>query len=321
MTATKSWPVAPSILDYEPGRPWAEIGAALDQVEKEKAWETAAGSFSSWLQQLAVQLGLKKASLWRYLSAVRFYEQLRAELADRNIDLPLREALPTSVSAENIELLAKLYRVLDKNEADTLVQRTLKGTVTRDELRHHWQAYRLALGGRTARGIGALVPSVDPTDSGSAHSILRAKLLSSIRNGGAGWTGISDPDLFKIFPKVESWFYDRSIKAETRIDITILMRPKADAEFEFHGLVVVDRDLQHRHVLAVDKFAPFYNRLWIATVPTYTKADELLLPESVGLLFLVNDRIEAVKRAHPSVVSDLNSGLMAKSLLAELLRH
>ena len=89
---------------------WALIGMILDQVDREKYWARDARSFSEWMRSFAPRIGMNESSLWRYLSASRYYQKLRKDL-DLGKDRSLAR-LAESVSAENLELLEKLERVV-----------------------------------------------------------------------------------------------------------------------------------------------------------------------------------------------------------------
>jgi len=48
--------------------------------------------------------------MWRYLASARYFETLRDDLTKRGIACPQLVDLSTTVSPENLELLAKLER-------------------------------------------------------------------------------------------------------------------------------------------------------------------------------------------------------------------
>src|SRR5215471_8241654 len=83
---------------------WAEVGWILDQVEREKYWAGDAQSFSEWLKSFAPKIGMKEASLWRYLSASRYYRKLRKDFQGRNLPAPPLPKLPDTISAEHLEI-------------------------------------------------------------------------------------------------------------------------------------------------------------------------------------------------------------------------
>lgn len=114
-------------------RTWAEIGRLLGSVEMHGLWREEAGSFTEWLRRFAQQLGKRgESSFWRYLTAGRYYIELRKQLLSRNVQCPLLQDLPERVSPENLELLSKLERVAPPDVMHNLSERVVAGVAS------HW---------------------------------------------------------------------------------------------------------------------------------------------------------------------------------------
>jgi hypothetical protein len=179
--------------------PWATVGALLDRVDRERFWARDARSFSEWLKSFAPKIGVNESSLWRYLRASRYYEKLQKELAvsDRVSPLP---RLPASVSAENLEILQKLERVVPKGEFDALAARTLHGGATRSELRELWKMYRDILG-RNARGRGVTPPRIDPANVAQRGMQREAKTLTTLMSASPKWTGVEHPEFYRVITR------------------------------------------------------------------------------------------------------------------------
>ena len=206
-------------LIHGQARSWAHVGWLLDQVDHEKYWARDAHSFSEWLKSLAPKIGMKEASLWRYLGAGRYYQTLRKNFQGRNLPLPPLAKLPDGISAEHLEILAKLERVVSKKDFEELGERILTGSVTRAELRKLWKAYRPILRGRTARGRGMTAPRLNPADPTQSTMQKEAKALTTLMSAGPEWTGINNPQFYYtmrevILPNV--WGLERRVVFDPR---------------------------------------------------------------------------------------------------------
>ncbi len=109
-------------------RSWPRLATLLEEVDRSEYWRERAGSFTEWLEEFAEAMTLKPATLWRILSAGRFYASLRSDLAGNGISAPPLDALPASVSPEALELLAKLGRVAPSDVTNEIAARVLAGT-------------------------------------------------------------------------------------------------------------------------------------------------------------------------------------------------
>ena len=75
-------------------RSWAHIGYLLDRIDQTDYWRNEAKSFTEWLKGHAESLGLKESTLWRYLTAGRYYIKLREALTGRGVSCPPLGELP-----------------------------------------------------------------------------------------------------------------------------------------------------------------------------------------------------------------------------------
>lgn len=108
-------------------RSWAHIGYLLDRIDQTDYWRNEAKSFTEWLKGHAESLGLKESTLWRYLTAGRYYIKLREALTGRGVSCPPLGELPDKVSPENLELLSKLARVAPDNALQRLAEQVISG--------------------------------------------------------------------------------------------------------------------------------------------------------------------------------------------------
>jgi hypothetical protein len=294
---------------------WALIGMILDQVDREKYWARDARSFSEWMKSFAPRIRMNESSLWRYFSASRYYQKLRKDLnlgKDRSL-----ARLAENVSAENLELLEKLERVVPKKEFEEVAGRVLGGDLKRNELRELWKTYRPILTGRTARGKNVKVPRVDPMDREQRVLQTEARALATLMAAGPEWTGLHDPHFYYPMREVR---LPRGVDPRgTRFDMLAIARKTVESPVM---LIAVEICSRIKNFSALDSLAPYCDRLWVALVGKEKIPDEARLPEFVGIL-----RVEAgslrVERAAGEEFPGLGAktGDMVKELLPRLLRN
>jgi hypothetical protein len=303
-------------LEYDPDRSWIETGMLLDRAEKENTWDKSAGNFTNWMQKQANQCRLQRTTLWRYMSAGRSYERMRGDMAARGIELPPLDQLSDSVSAENIELLSKIGRAMPVSEADVLAQRILNGKVPRIELRGLWITYRAAFDGRTAQGRGVEAPQIDYSQASSLRSLMQANVISAIRNGGRDWTGVPNPKVFRVFTDVELPSTG-DLPDRLTIGVVVVLIVPQTRQLEFHGIEILGPKVQRSELKAASRFAPYFDKLWVATPAGMVDATNKSLPAYFGIIHAKDSQIQVVRPAVTRSVSELKSGFLAKMLLSE----
>jgi hypothetical protein len=308
-------------LIQRPTSSWAVIGLILDRVEREKYWARDARSFSEWLRSFAPKIGMKETSLWRYLGATRYYRKLRKDGS------PSLARIPKDVSAENLELLEKLERVVPEDEFEAMAKRVLAGEVERNELRELWRTYRPILRGRTARGKGVIVPRIDPKDREQLMDQKEAWALTTLMAAGPEWTGIEHPDFYKCvrevilprWPGVEPrHVYDpkEGVRYRPVVDMLAVVRKSPDSAVILVGVQVFS-DLKTSTALA--SLAPYCDRLYVALLGKEELSDQV--PEFVGILRLLTGSVQVEREPRPGfAVAATKSGELAKELLPHLLR-
>jgi hypothetical protein len=298
-------------------RSWAQVSCVLDQVERSGYWEGRAQSFSEWLESTAPKIGVKQSSLWRYLSAGRYYMALRPVLRGRNVPCPPLEKLPETVSPENLEILAKLERVVPKKLFEYLGERVLGGTVARHELREIWKTYRPVLAGRTARGRGTATPRVNPADTRQIAMQREATTLTELMSAGPEWTGINNPYFYYAISDVS---IPKAGPEKRCFDMVGLVRETEDSPVMMIGVevkTVIDSEV----VLLLQSLAWYCDRLWVAFVAKVKIPDVAYLPEFVGILRADAGKFKVERpanEAHPGL--GMKTGEMAKELLMRVLR-
>jgi hypothetical protein len=289
---------------------WALIGTILDQVDHEKDWAYDARSFSEWMKSFALSIGMNESSLWRYLSAIRYYQKLRK-------DLNLRKELPDSVSAEGLELLEKLERVVPKKEFDEVAGRVLGGDVKRNELRELWKTYRPILTGRTARGKNVIAPRVDPMDREQRILQTEARVLTTLMWAGPEWTGLHDPQFYYPMREV---VLPRGVGLQTprAFDMLAIVRKTVESPVM---LIAVEICSRIKDFSSLDSVAPYCDRLWVALVGKEKIPDKARLPVFVGILRVKAGGLRVERAAgEDSPGLGAKTGEMVKELLIPLLR-
>lgn len=300
-------------------RAWNQIGHLLEQVEVTGFWQGNAASFTEWLRSFASSLGLGEASLWRYLASARYYEKLRQTLDGRGVACPQLRSLPGSVSPENLEILAKLARVAPDDVLQNIAARVVNGSITRAEMRRTWEAYRPALAGRTARGTGVEVPTIDLRDSEQFHSVLEAQVFTTLSSADPAWTGIKRPVSFEVFHRIQPEF-DKSEDERFEFDAVVVTRANKNGPLEFHGI-----EIRGSHILnpslgeLLKKAQPYCNYIWLAIDARSQGIGDYDLPAQIGLLVANGNAVRVLRKAQRNPGE--RTGDLAKGLLLRTLRR
>ena len=304
-------------------RPWHRIGVLLDEVERTQAWRESAGSLTEWVQKTAPLLGLKEASLWRFLRSRRIYDDLRRQMAARGHELPEPEALPPQVSAESLELFEKLRRAAPERVTDPIALGLVRGEVTRTQLRTLWQDYRPALAGRTARGYGVIsAPRVDRRDPEVADSLGEAEALLALRGGDRAWTGTSDFDIYSVFSRVELSIRRTARVAVRRVlDAVVAVRAREGADLTFHAFEVRRRHFGEETGTWLEEVAPYVDYAWIAVIGPIEAKVVTRAPSGLGVAEIRDGQVKVRRRPERVAGSGRLSGDLAKQLLVSELRH
>jgi len=257
------------------------------------------------------------------------------------------EQLPDTISAEHLEILAKIERVVPKKLFKELGERMLGGSVTRSELRKIWQTYRPILAGRTARGRGITTPYVNPADRRQLEMQREATALTTLMAAGPEWTGIRDPQFYYTIREV--MVPNDGFKKHNAFDMLALVRESSDTPVMMIGVEIkiflpavrqqgqkqtqnasqllqepTNVELSHTFMRkvaewhALDSLAPYCNRLWVAVAG---KVEVVHVPEFVGILRADAGSIKVERpasEAHPELGK--KTGEMAKELLLRALR-
>lgn len=260
---------------------WDDLAAYLLQTEIAESWRKTHASFSSWLADLAQSLGRSEATLWRALTAGRYYNTLRQVSKKRGIALPVLGAPQLMASPEAIELVAKIARAAPAEVARQITDRVVAGTISRRELRTYWETYRPVLDGRTARGRNVKAPRFNPHSIDMANSRLEADCIAGLIHAGGAWLGIEQPHLYKVIP-----FRERtSIWANVRPvpDVIVLHQRDSRQQLEVHGVEATARPDHNAVIRHYQSSGLGVDYLWIVT-PSGKRMHKESPPQEIGLL-------------------------------------
>ncbi len=304
-------------LTQDEPRSWAQIGHLLDGVDRTDYWRQEAKSFTEWLKGRSESLGLKESTLWRYLTASRYYIKLRDTLTGRGVSCPPLGELPGKVSPENLELLSKLARVAPDDVLQRLAEQVISGGITRAELRTAWQAYRPALGGRTARGLGVPPPRINLRNREQFESLTEAMVLTSLASGDPSWSGIRNPDFYELFMQISP----ESVGAVPRrytFDAVAVVRERKNDPLQIHGIEIAG-GFHLNWSGKLEGMAPYFDFLWVAVPEQAERMEKLDTPDFVGVLRVMSGRVVVERPARQSAllgsrVLEMTKGLLLKTL-------
>lgn len=308
--------------EQAPVRPWQRIGMLLDEIERSQVWREGANSFTEWMQKTAPKVGLRPASLWRFMLSCRTYNDLRKEMTARGHELPELGALPPQVSAESVEIFDKLRRAAPEHVTEPIALRLVRGEVSRTELRTVWQDYRPALAGRTARGHGVSAPRADSRDPDVAESLGEAEALLALRGGDRAWTGAPDADVYAVFSRVGLWIRRNQPGALRRVlDAVVAVRAGEGADVEFHAFEVRGREFGKECGPWFEEVAPYVDYAWIAVVGPIGADVVASAPAGLGVAEIRAEQVRVRRRPERAARGGHLSVELAKQLLISALHQ
>lgn len=295
------------------GSPWGDLASWLDRIESNGEWSNDATSFSEWLRLNAMKSGNSESTFWRYLGSGRYYRELAIKLKSRGIKAPPLGEASSTVSAESLEILAKISRAApEKVFLDTAVK-LLDGSMTRAVLRRTWSAYRPALEGKTARGSRGMSPKVDITAPESMERVLFATVTASLARNVAllSEDGDDAPTLFETNVATDPGSSGRGF---VTMDAVAAFREAHGGKLVLHCIESVG-GRESSPAKKLEKLAPFCDRIWVAGHKGHLNvgAD---IPSFVGVL-AVDDAgtLRVKRRAKASGTLGRRSGELARGLL------
>jgi len=300
---------------------WGELSLLLNSIEKTGFWHRNADSFTEWIDKNASMFGVKPPMLWRIVTAGRFVQQIRNHLLTKNIQVPDLEELPDSVSAENVELLAKLERVLPEEAFANYAQKVFFGKVKRAELRSAWQSFRPTLGGKTARGRGVAPPRLNPKNPDEYKSLMEAFVLDALKSAGPAWSGAPAKSYYQVFLHVNPDGV-KSFRGSYMFPAAAIIKNLND-EPEYHGFKFTSFSSVGWQQQS-DQDSDFCDYLWNILPPSVTqnkiiKNKILQQSSTVGVLDIKSGKVEVLKPAERSPEGGKDKAKLISALLTRSL--
>ena len=305
----------PKILDkiiqllMRADRDWVSVGRLLEEGIEQKTWDTLFGSTRQAIVKISEQTNVKPASLWRFLTSVRIYDQLEDLFSHHSIPFP---ALTSSSSAENIELLGRLRRVMPMASLLPAAVAVLENRMSRGALRNLWNDYKPVMQGKTVRGRGKPVLDHD------IHAIRKSQVLSMIRSTPFWVPKDRLPDV----PQHE--ILTQIVLLEMTLDAVIIVRSSESATLpEFHAVKFIDHSPDDTEYELMSEIMENCDALWFAIhLDDFIDGDgSLRLPVGAGLLQIedfakMGTRMRVI--SNPDLTQKQN-GILPRCLIAHML--
>jgi hypothetical protein len=308
--------------------PWGAVSLELNKIGQSEKWMTTHPSFTAWVKAFAQAAKVQESSLWRMISAGRYYSSLGAKVG--TLKLPNLVEISKFVTAEQFELVEKISRVASSGDIEQLLAGVLDGTLTRDKLRTRWRIYRDMA--TPNNGAATITPTVakkvvlPKTRRGAplyGHSVEKLLVTLIELQPMKGWIGNSNPHFFKTYyrpPIALSGIDPSDTSFQFHPDILVLVQDSETAPLQFHIVEVIPAHVVGTSAVAIKAhIAQLYaDYFWLAVGDCGDAIPLAGVPTGSGLITFSPAGIAV--RHHP-VASGQNrlSGELAKMLLTKLL--
>jgi len=277
-------------------RTWVQIGQIVDQADQIGFWRGKASSYTEWLKNFASELNLSSLTLWRYRAAVRFFVKMEEKLRSNEVECPELIQLPKCVTADNLEILEKIYRVAPEDVLINLSKNVLTGSISRSELRTIWGEYKKALDGKTARGYGSIEPRVD---SRNQLMVKEAQIFSALIESVTVWSGFQNPHTFKIF---REFVVGKTKNSSTiRVDAAAFIKQGKVDKLDFHIFEIKANPMSSRVLDSVQQYFENEKTLcdffWLVVGNYAELSFNPDISDEVGILCFENNQIRVIKEA------------------------
>lgn len=267
------------------GESWVAIGRRLADASTKRDWRALHASFSSWLSAQALEFGLKDASLWRYMSAVRDFDVIQRDLRFNGIDCPDIDALAERVSPENIEILAKIRRVAQAPDEEILrlSKALVDGSLRREELRQAWARFKtLEDRGTPRRPEQVIHPSKRRTTRDWANNgsgVNKTHLAKGyFRDRAILFCGTDEPRRCVQIEGLIVRTLGPAVAASPAADWIVAIQVGQDDAMQYHGIYAWSDDVQPQLIARIKDQQALFDSTWIFA-PTDGAVEELALSQ------------------------------------------
>lgn len=299
----------------------SRLRAALAPLQEEKRWGPLAHlmlatrenelfapehpSFNAWMTWVVAFSGMSKARVWRYDAAGRYYESVRDQGA---CALPALKAVPASVSAEGIEIMSWIVKVLPAEQADELIEKALTGKIAVRKLKDIWTTCRPkgydGKGSHLRSGDAARL-AIRKWQTRTESRALRW-LMANLE-----WTGVAG-GFVQFLRDVCDTSGHRSIDA-----IAVVRPPKSDS-LAIHAIYICDQDTSEEgdvsEAYRLPKGETLADYRWVVARP----GARLDIDDDVGVIDVMASSDNVIKRATQRAGKGLDS--FSQSLVYQALR-
>lgn len=264
---------------------WIQVGRVLSEVKEHNYWSINFGSFSKWLESWGKEINLCKATLWRYITAQKKYERLRAEASKFGYDFEAIEDLKCPISPEGIEIFDKLSRILKENEVYEMMNRFIDGEITRKELREKWNVFKPALEQKASHGLFGESIVLDALRLNSNEWLRKDK--AEYKKGKVIYRV---PSFSKFFQSVT---VTNSIHNQHYVlDAILALQEMSNEPLHIHGVAIVSQNLLEYE--RFEAYRKYCNALWIAAPRGVAEDINVKIPQGIGLISVNNKEIEVI---------------------------
>lgn len=289
---------------------WGVMADYLIEMEQYLA-RTQQRSMTGWVNNYAEKNNKQASSIWRLLTAGKYYRALRGKFERKGILLPDLTEPELMASSESLEILRKIGRT-EPSQLDEIEEQTLLGKLSRKELRTLWETYRPVLGKRTARGRNQPEPRYRSHDEQMRTVHAKAGVIDAIRKSGATWLGSDKPYIYKVLSR--KGVEELGRLADPMPDAFILHAPQSGSEITIHS-VFVEPGPAEQQILKDVRHVSGLDSLWIAaTVGTMTSGLKDL-PPWAGCIQVEGEEITVVREAKQSERRSDKEGAILRALL------
>jgi hypothetical protein len=267
-------------------------------IKVEDSLRDSTTSSTTWIRSFASQSGMQPSTLWRLLTAGKYYRELQQEFEQGGVSLPDLEDPAIAASPESLEILSKLARVMPP-DLQQIQRGTLEGKISRRELRDLWITYRPVLEGKNARGWPAQKPRFNSRNPSMQQAHRKAQAMNTIREVGPSWLGNSESYIYKVFPidKVREFEHLFRSPDDPRPDAIVLHSSSMDAPLEAYSLIVALNTPDDAELLATSGQVAQLDGVWVVITAAQRKSALSEPYLDCGILLLGNSSVRKLRNA------------------------